>query len=50
MGARQGLRESETWSEGSETYVILGLRVPTTGDEKKFDDNRYWLGVPTTCK
>ena len=27
---RQGARESE----GSETYVILGFRVPTTYDEK----------------
>ena len=25
-------------SKGSGTYVILGFRVPTTCDKKKFDD------------
>ena len=26
--------------EGSEGHVILGFRVPTTSELKKFDDNR----------
>ena len=34
----------------SETYVILGFRVPTTCDKKNFDDHIYCLGVPTTRK
>ena len=49
---RQGAR-GEAGSEGargSERHVILGFRVPTTCDRKKFDDIIEWLGVPTTCK
>ena len=31
-------------------HFRLGFRVSTTCGGKKFNDNRYWLGVPTTCK
>ena len=48
-GARQGARGARQGVRGSEAYVILGLRVPTIYDKRKFDDNRLWLGVPTTC-
>ena len=45
-GARQGVRGSE----GSKGHVILGFRVPTTCDGKKFNNIIECLGVPTTCK
>ena len=43
QGARGRGRE-----RGGEVHVILGFRVPTTCDGKKFDDIIEWLGVPTT--
>ena len=36
QGQRRGVRGSEG-SKGSEGYVILGFRVPTTCDHKKFN-------------
>ena len=48
-GARQGVRQGARGSRGSKAYVILGFRVPTIYDKRKFDDNSQWLGVPTTC-
>ena len=44
------MRQGARVGEGSERHVILGFRVPTTCDGKKFDDIIEWLGVPTTCK
>ena len=49
--ARQGVRgqgRERGGKAGSETHVILGFRVPTTCDRKKFDDIIEWLGVRTT--
>ena len=39
-GERDRGEGSETGSEGSKAYVILGFRVPTIYDKTKFDDNR----------
>ena len=35
-------------AKGGEAYSILGFKVPTTCEYKKFDYHVKWSGVPTT--
>ena len=47
-GRERGGEGGSEGGRGGEAHVILGFRVPTTCDGKKFDDIIEWLGVPTT--
>ena len=49
-GAKQGAKEGRNRGKMAQSEIILGFRVPTTCDGKKFDDIIECLGVPTTFK
>ena len=52
LGSEAGVRGSKGGEGGKveQGYATLGLRVPTTCEDKKFDYDLQCLGVPTTCK
>ena len=49
-GRNEGQNEGRNRGEMAQSEIILGFRVPTTCDGKKFDDIIECLGDPTTCK